>query len=39
VAWGIIGWGIIRVLKFERVLGYSRVGNYYFKLSLACGIN
>jgi len=39
VAWGIIqGRGIIRVLKFERVVGYLREGNYCFSSSVAGGI-
>ena len=40
VAWGINrGRGIIRVLKFERVVGYLREGDYCFNPPVARGIN
>nr|CAD2154204.1 unnamed protein product [Meloidogyne enterolobii] len=40
LAWGINrGRGIIRVLAFERAVGYLGVGNYCFNPTLAWGIN
>ena len=39
MAWGIIqGRGIIRVLKFERVVGYLGEGDYCFNSSVEGGI-
>ncbi|CAK5087471.1 unnamed protein product [Meloidogyne enterolobii] len=37
--WNFQRRGIIRVLKFERVVGYLGEGNYFFNSSLAWGIN
>jgi len=34
-----VGWGIIRVLAFERAVGYLVVGNYCFNPTLSWGIN